>query len=84
MRSFLGEFYKDSSDGGKDFKYGQQLVSWWKFVDQNQVAIFPLNPQKCKFSFVGLHFCLSNLMRLRLYLTRALQELFTIPLEEIF
>ncbi|XP_002739848.1 DNA replication licensing factor mcm7-like [Saccoglossus kowalevskii] len=26
IKQFLGEFYKDSDDGGKDFKYGRQLV----------------------------------------------------------
>ena len=27
IKSFLSEFYVDGSDGGKDFVYGQQLVS---------------------------------------------------------
>lgn len=27
IKSFLTEFYRDGEDGGKDFKYGQQLVS---------------------------------------------------------
>ena len=26
IKTFLGEFYNDADDGGKDFKYGQQLV----------------------------------------------------------
>ena len=26
IKSFLTEFYRDGEDGGKDFKYGQQLV----------------------------------------------------------
>ena len=27
LKSFLAEFYQETEDGGKDFKYGQQLVS---------------------------------------------------------
>ena len=36
LRAFLAEFYTDAEDGGKDFKYGQQLV---RLAHREQVAL---------------------------------------------
>jgi DNA replication licensing factor MCM7 len=36
IKGFLGEFYKDAPDGGKDFKYGQQLV---RIAHRDQVKL---------------------------------------------
>ncbi|XP_070537704.1 DNA replication licensing factor mcm7-like [Ptychodera flava] len=36
IKQFLGEFYLDSEDGGKDFKYGQQLV---RLAHREQVSL---------------------------------------------